>query len=83
MKDKKVKKSYFRSVIFSYLCIISSVSRRKRKPEKRPIFDSIRKPTAPAGQKFGDDKPEERARPSLRKTKHKKKVDPGNSDADL
>jgi hypothetical protein len=55
----------------------------KRKTEKRPIFESIRKPTAPPGQKFGPEKPSERAQPSLRKTKHKKKVDPKNYDGDL
>jgi len=49
-------------------------SRKKKKPE-HPIFDSIRKPTAPPSKKFGDDKPEEKARPSQRKTKHKKKDD--------
>jgi hypothetical protein len=46
---------------------------RKKKKEERPIFDSIRKPTAPPSQKFGKPKPEEKANPTLRKTKHKKK----------
>jgi hypothetical protein len=55
----------------------------KRKLEKRPIFDSIRKPLAPPARKFGDEKPEEIARPSLRKTKHKKKLDPTNRDVDF
>jgi len=49
-------------------------SRKKKKPEQ-PIFDSIRKPTAPPSKKFGLDKPEEKARPSQRKSKHKKKDD--------
>lgn len=44
---------------------------KKKKPE-RPIFDSIRKPTAPPGQKIGSDKPDEKVYPSRRKTKHKK-----------
>ena len=48
--------------------------RKKKKPEQ-PIFDSIRKPTAPPSKKFGDDKPDEKARPSKRKTKHKTKDD--------
>ncbi|HRI04752.1 MAG TPA: hypothetical protein PLL77_13505 [Pyrinomonadaceae bacterium] len=39
--------------------------------DKRPVFDSIRKPTAPPSQKFGSDKPEEKIHPSLRKVKHK------------
>jgi hypothetical protein len=57
--------------------------RSKTSREKRPVFDSIRKPTAPPGQKIGEDKPDVRARPSLRKAKHKKKVDPKQIDADL
>jgi hypothetical protein len=52
-------------------------SKKKKKPEQ-PIFDSIRKPTAPPSKKFGENKPEEKARPSQRKTKHKKKE--GSSD---
>jgi len=45
---------------------------RKKKKIDRPIFDSIRKPTAPPSQKFGKAKPEEKANPARRKTKHKK-----------
>lgn len=37
-----------------------------------PVFDSIRKPTAPPSRKFGNIVPEEKLRPSLRKVKHKK-----------
>jgi hypothetical protein len=59
------------------------MKRRKTKAEERPIFDSIRKPTAPPGQRIGESKPEEKARPSLRKIKHKKKVDPRESNADF
>jgi len=59
------------------------MSGRKRKVEKRPVFDSIRKPTAPPGKKFGDEKPDEIARPSLRKAKHKKKLDPKSGDVDI
>lgn len=51
------------------------MARKKRKPEARPVFDSIRKPTAPPSRKMGDEKPEEKARPSLRKTKHKRKIE--------
>jgi hypothetical protein len=43
----------------------------KKKKPKRPIFDSIRKPTAPPSRKIGDNKPEEKARPARRKAKHK------------
>jgi len=59
------------------------MSQRKPKAEKRPVFDSIRKPTAPPSKKFGNEKPDEIARPSLRKSKHKKKIDPKGSDVDL
>jgi hypothetical protein len=51
------------------------MSGRKRKTEERPVFDSIRKPTAPPGHKFGGEKPEEKAHPSGRKIKHKKKTE--------
>jgi hypothetical protein len=53
------------------------VSRNKKaKDKERPVFDSIRKPTAPPSRKFGGDIPEEKLRPSLRKAKHKKDPDP-------
>jgi len=55
----------------------------KRKKEERPIFGSIRKPTAPPTQRFGDEKPDEKIHPSRRKTKHKKKLDPKNINGDL
>ncbi len=48
----------------------------KNKRVKRPIFDSIRKPTAPPSQKLGRDKPEEKIHPSRRKIKHKQDIDP-------
>ena len=51
------------------------MSGNKRKKNERPVFDSIRKPTAPPSRKLGEDKPIEKARPSLRKAKHKKKID--------
>lgn len=50
-----------------------STTARKGKGD-RPLFSSIRKPLAPAGHPLGDSKPDERARPSLRKAKHKKRV---------
>jgi hypothetical protein len=46
--------------------------RKKNKAEERPVFDSIRKPTAPPTQKFGGSRPDEKVRPSKRKVKHKK-----------
>ncbi|MEO6655580.1 MAG: hypothetical protein ABIO36_05815 [Pyrinomonadaceae bacterium] len=50
--------------------------KKKAKQNERPVFDSIRKPTAPPSRKFGGDVPEEKLRPSLRKIKHKKALDP-------
>jgi hypothetical protein len=46
---------------------------RKRKKSATPIFDSIRKPTAPASETIGERRPEERLHPSLRQKKHKKR----------
>ena len=53
--------------------IIRSMSKKKKKPKaERPVFDSLRKPTAPPSQKFGGEKPEEKIHPAGRKVKHKK-----------
>jgi len=46
--------------------------RHARKTDGRPVFDSIRKPLAPPGHAFSQAKPDERARPSMRKAKHKR-----------
>ncbi len=51
---------------------------KKKKKTKRPIYDSIRKPTAPPSQKFGKDKPDEIIYPSRRKAKYKKKEESEN-----
>lgn len=51
---------------------------KKRKKGQRSIFDSIRKPTAPPGRKFGKAKPDEKANPAQRKNKHKKPEDTEN-----
>jgi hypothetical protein len=45
---------------------------KKKKKNEKTIFESIRKPTAPPSQKISKDKPDEKIKPSLRKTKHKK-----------
>ena len=55
-------------------CYNLHVPRRKKKPE-RPVFDSIRKPTAPPSQKIGEDKPDDRVYPSGKRQKHKKEKD--------
>jgi hypothetical protein len=47
-------------------------SKRKKKGGHE-IFDSIRKPVAPPGQKLGGDKAEEKIHPAQRKIKHKQK----------
>ncbi|MCE7961919.1 MAG: hypothetical protein DYH05_05390 [Acidobacteria bacterium ACB1] len=52
---------------------IAVTKKRKRKSEEMPIFDSIRKPTAPPARRFGDDLPDSVRLPSLRKEKHKKR----------
>lgn len=51
------------------------MSRKKKKKEERPVFDSIRKPLAPPGKKIGEAKPSEKVYPSKRKAKHKGKID--------
>ncbi len=48
---------------------------KKKKKTELPIFDSIRKPTAPPSRKLGHEKPQEKARPSQRKSKYKQKDD--------
>lgn len=50
-------------------------SRKTKNKEERLIFDAIRKPVAPPSRKIGENKPEEKARPALRKTKYKQ-IDP-------
>jgi hypothetical protein len=51
------------------------VRRNSAKKPKRPVFDRIRKPTAPSTKRFGDDRPDERIHPAQRKVKHKDKRD--------
>jgi hypothetical protein len=46
---------------------------KKKKKKVRPVFDSIRKPTAPPSRKIGKEKSNEKIYPSKRKIKHKKK----------
>lgn len=56
--------------------IIRFMVRRKKKKVERPVFDSIRKPTAPPSRHIGSEALEEKRHPSLRKIKHKKDPDP-------
>jgi hypothetical protein len=51
--------------------------KRAGKQVERPIFDAIRKPSAPPQYPLGRAKPEERAHPAERKVKHKQRTDEG------
>ncbi|MEP6849852.1 MAG: hypothetical protein ABI999_13430 [Acidobacteriota bacterium] len=44
----------------------------KKTKKERPVFDSLRKPTAPSSKKIGTERVEEKIHPSKRKIKHKK-----------
>jgi hypothetical protein len=58
--------------------MVRKSSPQKSKKSARPVFDSIRKPNAPPGHPLSRAKPDEVARPAMRKAKHKRR--PGNSD---
>jgi len=45
----------------------------KTRKQARPIFEVIRKPSAPPGHAMSHAKPDEKARPAGRKAKHKTK----------
>ncbi|HEU4713463.1 MAG TPA: hypothetical protein VFS76_17980 [Pyrinomonadaceae bacterium] len=49
--------------------------RKSKKRAARPVFDSIRKPNAPPGHPLSRAKPDEVARPAMRKAKHKRPPD--------
>lgn len=51
--------------------------KQSRKREERSLFASIRKPVAPPGHPFSRAKPEDRAHPAERKTKHKRRPEAG------
>jgi hypothetical protein len=53
-----------------------------RKKNDKTIFESIRKPTAPASKRFKDGQ-DDRRDVVQRKAKHKKKVRPTDTDADI
>jgi hypothetical protein len=52
-----------------------SSPRKSKKQIARPVFDSIRKPNAHPGHPLSRAKPDEFARPAMRKAKHKRPVD--------
>jgi hypothetical protein len=56
-----------------------SSPKRKAEKEARPVFESIRKALAPPGHPMSHAKPEEKARPSGRTAKHKRKPDVSDS----
>jgi len=47
--------------------------KRGKKATQRPVFEGIRKPIAPPGHPLSNAKPDERARPAMRKAKHKRR----------
>lgn len=57
-------------------------SPQKKRRRARPVFDSIRKPTAPPGHPLSRAKPDEVARPAGRKAKHKRRPEVGNDDVE-
>ena len=58
-----------------------SSPQKTKKSGVRPIFDSIRKPTAPPGHALSRAKPDEVARPAMRKAKHKRRPDTSGEEA--
>jgi hypothetical protein len=50
-----------------------SSPQKSKKRSARPVFDSIRKPNAPPGHPLSRAKPDEVARPAMRKAKHKRR----------
>ena len=69
--------------VYRFSCKFSKyMDGKKKRKSKRPVFDSIRKPTAPPSQKFGRAKPDEKANPARRKSKHKSK-DETNSENEI
>jgi hypothetical protein len=60
--------------IFSMFDTIGPVAQKKggKSKTERPVFDSIRKPTAPPSRQIESEAKIEKHLPSLRKVKHKK-----------
>ena len=57
-----------------------SSPRKVKRQQARPVFDSIRKPAAPPGHPLSRAKPDEVARPSGRKAKHKRRPEVTDED---
>ncbi len=60
-------------LVNSSYCIVLEVSDGKKRKNRKSVFESIRKPTAPPSAKIGERRPDDKVHPSLRDTKHKKK----------
>ncbi|MEN3326229.1 MAG: hypothetical protein V7638_1036 [Acidobacteriota bacterium] len=58
-----------------------SSPRKGKRQQARPVFDSIRKPSAPPGHPMSHAKPDEVARPAGRKAKHKRRPQSIDEDA--
>ncbi|MDQ4122675.1 MAG: hypothetical protein M3209_14650 [Acidobacteriota bacterium] len=63
---------YLQPAVAKSFFIMSNQKKKPKKDAARPIFDSLRKPTAPPSRTIGKRKPEEKAHPAERKIKHKK-----------
>ncbi len=59
------------------------MSGSKKRKNPRPVFDSIRKPVAPATHKLGAERPDERVHPAKRKAKHKKRTKRDDTNGDI
>lgn len=60
---------------------VAKASRKKKK--EMPVFDSIRKPTAPPSRKIEERRPEEKIHPAGRKSKHKNTQRPDSNDGNI
>lgn len=57
-----------------------SRQKRGKKSIERPVFEAIRKPLAPPGHTLSQARPDERARPAMRKAKHKQRPEPSDEE---
>lgn len=56
------------------------MSGRNTKKKSSEILSTIRKPTAPPSKKFGQNKADDKAYPSMKNVKHKKKLEKEDGD---
>jgi len=67
-------------VVLNSMARKRSTQKNGKRQQARPIFDTIRKPTAPPGHPLSRAKPDEIARPAGRKAKHKTRPEQTNDD---